>query len=124
MDDSLLHINMNDDNTFGMDLKSDTLEIDIKSMIETDTLNVSLTDGDILQTNLESTERFDIQLKEGIPIGMDDYEALRNLPSVNDVTLIGNKTFEDLGRDKITNSDIKSIIDEQYELIFGGGNNG
>ena len=56
--------------------------------------------------------------------GVTDYEALDNLPRINGVELKGDKSFESLGREKITNLEIKDIIDEQYELIFGGGNNG
>lgn len=51
-----------------------------------------------------------------------DYEALQNHPLINGVELVGDKSFEDLGREDIANSRIKQIIDEQYELIFGGGN--
>lgn len=51
-----------------------------------------------------------------------DYETLQNHPLINGVELIGDKSFEDLGRDDIANNRIKQIIDEQYELIFGGGN--
>lgn len=50
-----------------------------------------------------------------------DYEDLLNLPSINGVELVGNKTFEDLGREDIRNSRIKQIIDIQYDLIFGDG---
>ena len=51
-----------------------------------------------------------------------DYEALLNKPSINGVTLEKNKTFEELGREDIANARIKQIIDEQFNLIFGGGN--
>lgn len=50
-----------------------------------------------------------------------DYDALINHPSVNGVELTGNKTFEELGREDIANARIKQIIDQQYDLIFGGG---
>jgi hypothetical protein len=49
-----------------------------------------------------------------------DYEKLKNQPSINGVTLIGDKTFEELGRDNIKNSRLKSIIDDQYNTVFGG----
>ena len=51
-----------------------------------------------------------------------DYETLQNHPLINGVELVGDKSFEDLGREDIANNRIKQIIDEQYELIFGGGN--
>ena len=124
MDDSLLNVTMSDDNTFSMDLTSDTLNIDANSLIQTDTLNVTMQNSDILEPQMESEDELEVKLVEGIPVGVDDYEVLKNLPKVNGVTLKGDKSFESLGREKITNSQLKQIIDEQYELIFGGGNNG
>lgn len=38
------------------------------------------------------------------------YEQLDDLPQINDVTLIGNKSFEDLGAESLTNIDIENII--------------
>lgn len=45
------------------------------------------------------------------------YEELVDLPSVNEVELIGNKTFEDLGDKTLTNVEIKQIFDR----VFKGG---
>lgn len=39
-----------------------------------------------------------------------DYELLDKKPSIEDVTLIGNKTFEDLGLFSATNLDIEAIL--------------
>lgn len=39
---------------------------------------------------------------------------------INGVVLVGDRSFEELGRDDISNSRIKEIVDSQYELIFGG----
>ena len=41
---------------------------------------------------------------------ISDYEQLDNLPQINDVTLIGNKSFEDLGAESLTNLEIEAII--------------
>lgn len=38
------------------------------------------------------------------------YEQLDNLPQINDVALIGNKSFEDLGAESLTNLEIEAII--------------
>lgn len=38
------------------------------------------------------------------------YEQLDDLPQINDVTLIGNKSFEDLGAESLTNLEIEAII--------------
>lgn len=49
-----------------------------------------------------------------------DYEDLSNKPSINGVKLVGNKTLEQLGEETLTNSELKDIIDSQFDLIFGG----
>ena len=43
--------------------------------------------------------------------GTKDYEKLINKPQINDVELIGNKSFEDLDAFRMTNTDIQNIID-------------
>lgn len=42
--------------------------------------------------------------------GTTDYERLRNLPSIEGVTLIGNKTFPQLNMSKLTNSEIEALL--------------
>lgn len=48
------------------------------------------------------------------------YEDLEDKPSINGVELAGNKTFEELGEQTITNAELAQIINEQYNMIFGG----
>ena len=38
------------------------------------------------------------------------YNDLSDKPKINSVELVGNKTFEDLGAERLTNSDIELII--------------
>lgn len=40
-----------------------------------------------------------------------DYNELANKPQINDVELVGNKSFEDLDAWRMTNTDIQNIID-------------
>ena len=49
----------------------------------------------------------------------NDYNEMINQPSVNGVVLKGNKTFEQLGRNKMTNRAIQDIVDSVYNDIFG-----
>ena len=42
--------------------------------------------------------------------GTRDYNKLKNHPQINDIELIGNRTFEDLGADSLTNLEIETII--------------
>lgn len=42
--------------------------------------------------------------------GTTDYEKLNNKPSINDVELSGDKSFEDLGISPLSNLEIMGII--------------
>lgn len=42
--------------------------------------------------------------------GTTDYERLRNLPSIEGVPLIGDKTFSQLNMSKLTNSEIEALL--------------
>ena len=46
-----------------------------------------------------------------------DYDKLHNKPSINEVTLEGNKTFEDLGDHMLTNIEIKQIYDRVFKEV-------
>lgn len=52
--------------------------------------------------------------------GTTNYNDLSHKPSINGVELVGNKSFEDLGEDTITNAELQEIIEQQYSMIFGG----
>ncbi len=39
-----------------------------------------------------------------------DYEDLSNKPSIESVTLQGNKTFSDLGLEALTNEEIEALL--------------
>ena len=45
-----------------------------------------------------------------MPKTIDDYRQLKNIPSIESVSLIGNKSLKDFGIDKISNADIEKII--------------
>lgn len=47
--------------------------------------------------------------------GTKDYEKLINKPQINDVTLIGNKSFEELGVNTMTNLEIKNIFNKVFK---------
>lgn len=49
-------------------------------------------------------------------ITTSDYPGLNHKPQINSVELVGNKSFEDLGDNPLTNIEIKAIFDR----IFGG----
>lgn len=51
---------------------------------------------------------------DGKVIETGNYNKLINQPSINEVKLIGNKTFEELGDHNLTNIEIKTIFDRVF----------
>lgn len=62
-----------------------------------DRFNISLNQSDNLSVNF-------------MPSGTDDYDSLRNKPMIEGVTLEGNKTFEELHMNRLTNIEIENIL--------------
>lgn len=101
-------------------------------------------DEQILQSIIDGTEynkkpksRIEallLELKEVIEEGggVSDYEALENLPQINSVTLIGNKTLSDLGivnpmviKGRVdTVADLANVQDPQPGWVYFVGTSG
>ena len=59
----------------------------------------------------EGTEQQVQVLEEAISVStVKSYNELEDKPQINDVELVGNKSFEDLGAESLTNIDIENII--------------
>lgn len=58
----------------------------------------------------ESGEQTVDVLAEGNITGTSNYNRLKNKPQINGVELIGDKTFEELGAEGLTNIEIETII--------------
>lgn len=92
------------------------LDVDLKD--DTQNLDIDLITNDILDLDLETGDVLDIDLRDGRPGGTDDYNMLRNKPSIEQKTLVGNKTLSDLGiqpegpypNEALSNGDIEDIL--------------
>ena len=49
----------------------------------------------------------------GAGMGSKDYETLYNKPRISGVDLVGDKSFDELGMEKMTNTDIFNLIGGQ-----------
>ena len=96
---------------------NDIFQIDL---IEEDVIEISLYSEDVIIIDIIDEDILEFDMVIGGYMYENDYNLLNNKPSINGVELINNKTFEQLGRDDISNSRMKQIVDDAYELIFGG----
>jgi len=74
--------------------------------------------GDRSDLVLDYGENGDMSLEDSIPYQSRNYERLVNLPKINSVTLIGNKTSWDLhiqDTEPMTNLEIESIIASVFD---------
>lgn len=56
------------------------------------------------------TETVNMSADEAIIVSVDDYDALQNKPSIEGVELIGNKSFEDLNLQVLTNTELENML--------------
>lgn len=64
-----------------------------------------------LKGNLQLQQHLKVGITSGVGTS-NNYENLVNKPSINDVVLIGNKTFEELGLIALSNLEIETLLKE------------
>lgn len=70
------------------------------TVAEPDAVTLELDSGDNAALNVESTT----------VVSVNDYNDLRNKPSIEGVTLEGDKTFEELNLQSLTNSELENML--------------
>lgn len=74
-------------------------------------------EGEELEVQIKDEEtELEIDVEDETQVFNLDYNHLVNKPRVNDVELVGDKSFEELGVNPMTNIEIKEI----FNRVFGG----
>ena len=78
-----------------------------------------MTAGKDISVSLKEQDFFQVSLKETASggFGTNNYEKLKNKPSINSVELLGNKTSDDLK----LQSKIESITAHDIDVLMYGG---
>lgn len=63
--------------------------------------------ADVSPNKIQASGKLVTDLKHNT---VSDYELLTNKPQINNVTLNGNKSFEQLGLEGISNMDLENIL--------------
>lgn len=82
------------------------------------TFQVEFEEASSLDACFTESEGMTADFGEVMKVSTSDYNGLSNKPQINEVTLQGNKTFDELGDHTLSNLEIKAIFDR----IFNGGN--
>lgn len=70
--------------------------------------NIVVIDGDVsLQNVIDGSAYPILRVSDG---GTADYERLINIPKIESVVLIGDKSFEDLGLEELSGEDLIRIL--------------
>lgn len=69
-----------------------------------------LTPKQNLTGTVEGVSNIDGNVSIPTNVGTSDYNKLKNLPSVENIELRGNKNFEELGLEEVTNQDILDMF--------------
>lgn len=85
----------------------------INAIINEEKLTGTISSSNQLNGTLSNATSLSGALNNGLGTPTTNYERLINLPQVNDVTLIGNKSFSDLGIETLTNLEIEELINSQ-----------
>lgn len=72
-----------------------------------------LEDEEIVIDESSSNEEVEVEDREIINLGTNDYKKLKNKPQIEGVELISNKSFEELGAKSLTNMEIERLINIQ-----------
>ena len=73
-------------------------------------LSLNLNSGTDLNLNMNSNNSLNLKLGEGSSSGTKDYNDLYNKPQIEGVILQGNKTYEELNMNRLTNIELEAIL--------------
>ena len=78
-------------------------------------LKAKLTESAQLGANFKNNAVLNAGFGNSQVVHTDNYNDLYNKPSINEVELKGNKTFEELGDHLLSNIEIKSIFNRVFK---------
>lgn len=59
---------------------------------------------------INDENELNIKIENSSSTGITDYEKLSNKPKINSVELLGDKSFENLGLNAITNIELENLL--------------
>lgn len=73
-------------------------------------IKLTVAEPDAVTLELDSGDNAALNVGSTTVVSVNDYNDLRNKPSIEGVTLEGDKTFEELNLQSLTNSELENML--------------
>ena len=73
-------------------------------------IRMTVAENDAVTLGLDSGDNAALNVGSTTVVSVNDYNDLRNKPSIEGVTLEGDKTFEELNLQSLTNQELEAML--------------
>lgn len=73
-------------------------------------IRLTVAENDAVTLGLDSGDNAALNVGSTTVVSVNDYNDLRNKPSIEGVTLEGDKTFEELNLQSLTNQELEAML--------------
>ena len=73
-------------------------------------IKLTVAENDAVTLGLDSGDNAALNVGSTTVVSVNDYNDLRNKPSIEGVTLEGDKTFEELNLQSLTNTELENML--------------
>ena len=73
-------------------------------------IKLTVAENDAVTLGLDSGDNAALNVGSTTVVSVNDYNVLRNKPSIEGVELIGDKSFEELNLQRLTNTELENML--------------
>jgi hypothetical protein len=73
-------------------------------------IKLTVAENDAVTLGLDSGDNAALNVGSTTVVSVNDYNDLRNKPSIEGVELIGDKSFEELNLQRLTNTELENML--------------
>lgn len=73
-------------------------------------IKLTVAEPDMVTLGLDSSDNAMLNVESTTVVSVDDYNRLYNKPSIEGVELVGDKSFEELNLQRLTNAELENML--------------
>lgn len=73
-------------------------------------IKLTVAEPDTVMLGLDSSDNARLNVESTTVVSVDDYNRLYNKPSIEGIELVGDKSFEELNLQTLTNTELENIL--------------